>query len=44
MPQGWVANRKKVQCLWREEGLKVLPMDANVDGWRRPGASSGSGG
>ena len=23
MPQGWVANRKKVQCLWREEGLKV---------------------
>jgi len=31
--EGWVANRKKIQRLWREEGLKVPSRTRNAGTW-----------
>jgi putative transposase len=36
--QGWQVNRKAVQRLWREEGLRVPRGAASVSGWAPPPA------
>ena len=34
--QGWVVNRKAIQRLWREEGLRGRSDAANASGWGSP--------
>ena len=42
--EGWEVNRKRVQRLWREEGLRVLCASASADGREtRPCRPSGCG-
>jgi hypothetical protein len=34
--EGWAVNRKKIQRLWREEGLRVPQRKRKRHGWRTP--------